>query len=276
MNVAYAGTAVGRPSAVGRLDARTKLAFLLLVSVLVLVWQDPRPLAALFLLVLGTCLAARLDRRLVFGILAVMLPAVVLVVLIQGLFNPFGRTAVFTVPEGMPWLGGAALFTHEGLLFGVAVAFRLLAPVLAFPLAVLTTNVNDLVVGLVRAGLPYKVAFLFSVTLRFVPFVIAEFGAIKDAQRLRGVAIERMGLFRKAPLFASMLVPLILSALMKAQTLEIALQSKAFSGTAERTYLNEDAVRLRAADKALIASFAAFLAAAVVARVWLGWGSFVA
>lgn len=273
MNVAYSGIA-GERSAIGSLDVRTKLLFLLAVSILVLIWQDALLLGLLFLLVLAACLMARLGRRLVFGILAVMLPAVVLIVLIQGLFSPYGQTRLLTVPQSVPWLGGADLFTREGLLFGVAVAFRLLAPVLAFPLAVMTTNVNDLVVGLVRTGLPYKVAFLFSVTLRFVPYVIAELAAIRDAQRLRGLAIEKMGFFRRVPVFAAMLVPLILGALMKAQTLEIALQSKGFSGSRERTYLNADAVRLRAIDKLLIGAMVAFLAAAVAARAWSGVGAF--
>lgn len=273
MNVAYSGIA-GERSAIGSLDVRTKLLFLLAVSILVLIWQDVVLLGLLFLLVLALCLLARLGRRLVLGILAVMLPAVLLIVLVQGLFNPYGETRLLTVPAAVPWLGGAALFTREGLLFGVAVAFRLLAPVLAFPLAVMTTNVNDLVVGLVRTGLPYKVAFLFSVTLRFVPYVIAELGAIKDAQRLRGLAIEKMGFVRRVPVFAAMLVPLILGALMKAQTLEIALQSKGFSGSRDRTYLNADAVRLRAADKLLITAMTLFLAGAVVARAWFGFGAF--
>lgn len=273
MNVAYAGLA-GERSAIGSLDVRTKLLFLLAVSILVLIWQDPVPLGLLFLLTLALCLMARLGRRLVFGILAVMLPAVGLILLIQGLFSPYGQTRLMSVPDAVPWLGGRALFTREGLTFGVAVAFRLLAPALAFPLAILTTNVNDLVVGLVRTGLPYKVAFLFSVSLRFVPYVIAELAAIKDAQRLRGLAIERMGLLRRVPVFAAMLVPLILGALMKAQTLEIALQSKGFSGSRDRTYLNADAVRLRRPDRLLIAAMTLFLAGAVIARAWLGLGAF--
>lgn len=50
-----------------------------------------------------------------------------------------------------------------------------------------------------------NVAFVFSVGLRFVPFIFSELDSIKEAQRLRGLAIEQMRWYRRVPLFASLL-----------------------------------------------------------------------
>jgi energy-coupling factor transport system permease protein len=85
-----------------------------------------------------------------------------------------------------------------------------------------------------------------------------------------------MNFFRRIPVFASMLVPLILGSLLKAQTLEIVLQSKAFSGSPERTFLNESEVRLRPIDYALLVGGIVFFVGAIVTRLTLGWGSFIA
>jgi energy-coupling factor transport system permease protein len=85
-----------------------------------------------------------------------------------------------------------------------------------------------------------------------------------------------MNFLRRIPIFASMLVPLILGALLKAQTLEIVLQSKAFSGSPKRTFLNENDIKLRPLDYVLLLGGILFFAGAIVTRLTLGWGTFVA
>lgn len=265
---------VQRPGVVGRLDPRTKLLLLVTVSVLIFVWESLALLGGLLIVVLALALVAGIPGRLIATIFLVMLPAIALVMAIQGPFSPLGSTPLLTWPDPVPWLGGRVALYREGVWFGLIVACRLLIPILAFPILVMTTEVNDLVTALTRARVPFKVAFLISTTLRFVPFIFAELQAIRDAQRLRGVAIESMGLLRRAGVFARMLVPLILGSLMKAQTLEMALQARAFSGSRERTYLNADAVRLKALDVVVMIALVLLLTGAVAGRLAVGWGGF--
>lgn len=267
---------ISRPSFFSRLDVRVKLLFMFLVSTLILVWDNVFYQGAMFAIVMLLVFSSHMDRALVRKLFAVMLPFTAIMILIQGLWSPIGQTVLWTLPTWVPLIGGKVSLHWEGLVFGVMVAFRLLTPIFALPLVVMTTDVNDLVVGLVRLHVPYKVAFIFSITLRFVPFIFAEIGAITEAQRLRGLAIEKMNFFRRIPIFASMLVPLILGALLKAQTLEIVLQSKAFSGSPERTFLNENEIRLRPLDYTLLLGGILFFAGAIVTRLTLGWGAFVA
>jgi energy-coupling factor transporter transmembrane protein EcfT len=63
---------------------------------------------------------------------------------------------------------------------------------------------------------------------------------------------------------------------MKAQTLEIALQSRAFSGSSVRTFLRSDEHVTSLLDWLLMAAGLIVLVTAIVTRVLLGWGSFVA
>jgi len=267
---------VSRPSFFSRLDVRVKLLFMFLISTLILVWDNVFYQAAMFLLVMILVFTSHLDRALIRKLFAVMIPFTLVMILIQGLWSPIGETELLTLPEWVPLIGGKVALHWEGLVFGVMVAFRLLSPIFALPLVVMTTDVNDLVVGLVRLRVPYKVAFIFSIALRFVPFIFAEIGAITEAQRLRGLAIEKMNFFRRIPVFASLLVPLILGSLLKAQTLEIVLQSKAFSGSPQRTFLNENEIRLQPLDYALLVGGIIFFVGAIVTRLTLGWGAFVA
>lgn len=268
---------VDRPSFFGRLDVRTKLVFMFLVLFQILVWENIFYQIALFLLVLGLALNAQLDRRQIARTIWLMVPFMIFSVLIQGFFNIIGVTPIitlFTIPAWVPMFAGPVTLYREGLVFGLMVVFRFLSPLLTMPLVVLTTDINDLVLGLVKLRVPYKVAFIFSITLRFVPFIFGEIDAIMEAQRLRGLALEKMSIFQRIPVFASLAVPLIIGSLLKAQTLDVVLQSKAFSGSADRTYLTE--IRLRPVDWAIILGGTTFFVASVVARALLGWGAFVA
>ena len=267
---------VSKPSFFSRLDVRTKLLFLFLVLMLILVWENIFYQMGLFLVVLTLAFSAHLDRRQIQNTILLSVPFMVLSVLIQGFFNIIGKTpliTLFTVPDWVPLFAGPFTLYWEGLVFGLMVVFRFLSPLLAMPLVVLTMDINDLVLGLVKLRVPYKVAFIFSITLRFVPFIFGEIDAIMESQRLRGLALEKMNFFQRIPVFASLAVPLIIGSLLKAQTLDVVLQSKAFSGNPHRTYLTE--IRLRPIDYAFIVGGTAFFVGAVVMRWVFGWGTFV-
>jgi energy-coupling factor transport system permease protein len=82
-----------------------------------------------------------------------------------------------------------------------------------------------------------------------------------------------MGIIQRIPVFASLAVPLIIGSLLKAQTLDVVLQSKAFSGSPVRTYMRE--ICLRAIDYAIVYGGIAFFVLAVIMRWAFGWGALV-
>lgn len=259
----------------GRLDIRVKFALIFLSSTLIFVWNNIFLQGAFLAFVVSLMVAAGVPFRTIRRLFLILLPALVLITVIQGLWSPFGVTPVFTLPETTPWLGGVNIFYVEGVVFGLVVCCRLLIPMFAFQLVFMTSDPNDIVLGLVKIGVPYRVAFLFSTTFRFVPLLLQEFDGIKEAQRLRGIDLDGIGVFRKLVALGRMLVPLIMICLTRAQHMEIALQAKAFSGSAERTYLHPSREHLSAAERVAIgASFAAF-ATALGARLLFGFGGSV-
>jgi energy-coupling factor transport system permease protein len=273
--VAYALQRIAGESRFSTLDARVKFTLLLLASTLIFVWNNLALQLAMLGLLLALMLTSGAPVATIRRLFILVLPALVLIVLIQGLWSPFGETPVFTVPADVPFAGGWRIFTVEGLLFGLVVCCRILIPLLAFQLVFMTTEPNDIVLGLVRLRLPYRVAFLFSTTFRFVPLLLEEFAAIRDSQRLRGIDVDSFGIWRKLVALGRMLVPLIINCLGKGQMMELALQARAFTGSPVRTYLHPGRARLTLGERLLIVAAFSILFGAVAARLLFGFGGSV-
>jgi energy-coupling factor transport system permease protein len=263
-----------RHSLFSSLDVRAKLAILVTTVVLAFSWESLVFSSALAGGVLLLWPLARLEGQDLKRLLLLMSPFLLIVLLVHGVLNEVvGRTPLLgPVPAWVPLVGGRLRVTSEGLLYGLVVISRTLALILIVPVVVLTTDPNTLVVGLVRLRVPYTGAFVFSSALRFLPLILAEATALMEAQRLRGLALERLGLWARGRAYARIVVPLVLGALIKSQQLEIVLQSKAFSGNAERTYLVP--LELRPRDYVVIGVSALAVLLALTLRFTYGVGAF--
>jgi energy-coupling factor transport system permease protein len=267
---------VERDSFFTRLDFRSKLALMAAITLVAFVWESPVLGGLLALVVALACLAAGVKFGYIRMVATLLLPFAVFMIVMQGFWGAdlvrarLHReilTPLFTFPASWPLIGGG-LMTWEGVLYAFNVVFKTLTMILVLPLGVFTTDVNAMVIGMVKMRVPYKMAFIFSATLRFFPLLFEEIQTIIEAQRLRGLAFETMGPLKRLRVYAKVAVPLILGALVKSQMLDIVLQSKVFTGSSQRTYLHE--TRLGAADYAVIAGSGLFLIAAAIA--YFGWG----
>ncbi len=271
---------VGRDSLFTRLDFRSKVVMVAVISTLAFVWESPIAGFALTLAVIAACLLAGVKWSYVKWIIQLTIPFFILLILTHGFWNTAqvkmltGKdvlTPLFTFPQHW-WLVGGSSMSLEGVMYAGNVICKMLTLVLVIPLAVFTTDLNNMIVAMVRAHIPYKLVFIFSSTLRFFPLLFEEVQTIIEAQRLRGLAVEKMGPLQRARVYARVAVPLILGAMAKSQQLEVVLQSKAFTGSPERTYLHESV--LRRADYAVIGSSLVVLAVAAVLYFIAGVGRF--
>lgn len=279
---AMAFQTVGRDSLFTRLDFRPKLTMMTTITLVAFVWESPVMGSLLALAVMVACLAVGVRAGYIRTLILLMLPFHLLLLLTQGFFaGPLITsltgltkdqfTILFAFPSSWPLIGGAAM-SLEGAKYALNVVAKTLTMTMVIPLGIFTTDVNTMIVGLVQARIPYKIAFIFSSTLRFFPLLFEESQSIIEAQRLRGLAFEKMGPVRRVRVYAKVAVPLILGAIVKSQMLEVVLQSKAFSGSPDRTYLHES--RLGTADCLLFAFSGLFLLAAIIGYVAFGIGKF--
>jgi len=271
---------VERESLFTRLDFRPKLLMIAVISVVAFVWESPIALAALALILISTSLLAGVKPGYIRTIVAVMIPFYLLLLITHGFWNVEQvkmlthrdvLTPLFAFPESWPVIGGGSM-SLEGFTYGWAAIFKMLVLVMVVPLGIFTTEVNNMIVGMVRARVPYKLVFIFSSTLRFFPLLFEELQTIIEAQRLRGLAMEDMGPLKRVRVYGKVAVPLILGAMVKSQQLEVVLQSKAFTGESDRTYLHESV--LRRADYIVSGIFVFLFILAVVLYFWLGVGKF--
>jgi len=262
-----------RTSPFTRLDLSSKLTIALAATGLAFLWEDPRLMAGLTLSVVLLCLIARIRASYLWRVWLTLLPFFAIVLLTQGFWNTtVGRTVLWSAPATWPLLGNHLTLTAEGLAYGAMVILRTLTLILVIPLAIFTTDLNALTIGLVRMRVPFKVAFVFTATLRFIPLLFNEIQSITDAQRLRGLALERMNVGQRLVVYSRIAVPLILGAMSRSQQTGIALAARAFSGSAERTYLHES--EMHGVDWLVIGLCLGLLVAGVALRITTGLGRF--
>jgi energy-coupling factor transport system permease protein len=106
-----------------------------------------------------------------------------------------------------------------------------------------TTSPEDLGNALVKAGMPYAVAFVMSTGLQFVPILGRKSRNVLDAQRARGIPLEPgWSAIRRYPAF---LTPLLIQSFQLAEELAEAMETRGF-GRPGRTFFKE--YRLRPLD----------------------------
>ena len=256
-----------------RLDFRTKLTIMIVITLIAFTWESPIAGGMLTFLVALSCLLVGVKLNYLGTILKFMLPFYLFLLITMGFFNVeqvktlMGKSELTTI-----FNIGDSKMTLEGTLYGLNIIFKTLTMVLIVPLGIFTTDLNQMIVSLTKARVPYKIVFIFSSTLRLFPLLAAESRAIIDAQRLRGLAIERMGWLKKGRVYATIAVPLILNAMAKSQQLDLVLQSKAFSGNPNRTFLHESVLRFE--DYLIMISFVILLLVVIILYLWLGVGKF--
>lgn len=152
------------------------------------------------------------------------------IVVFQGLLYP-GATILFTLGPFHP--------TVEGISFGLTIGLRVLSIVAASLTISRTTDPHDIVLTLVKAGLPYKIAYGLFVALRFVPLMEYEAQNINAAQYVRGITKKEGGIGNSLKGMTNFLIPFIAIGIRRADQAAIAMESRAFGLYPTRTYLRE-------------------------------------
>jgi energy-coupling factor transport system permease protein len=105
--------------------------------------------------------------------------------------------------------------------------------------------------------------------LNLIPILQTEANTVADAQKLRAFRVfERGSFLDKLKAYPSLVTPLIIGAMRRAQLIAVAMDSRAFGASAERTYIQE--IRMRHQDWAFLALATLFAAAAGIANFRIG------
>ncbi|KGY14153.1 membrane protein [Vibrio tubiashii] len=162
-------------------------------------------------------------------------------------------------------LPGSYSITKETLFYLVTVTLKYFS---MFPIAlvfVFTTHPTEFAASLNRIGVPYKIAYAVSLTLRYLPEVKNDFINIMHAQQARGLDIsKKTPLMQRMQNVAKILGPLIFSSLDRADEISNAMTLRGFGRHNSRTWYS--AKPLSTKDKIFIAAVSSIVVIAIVKR----------
>ncbi len=239
-----------------RMDPRVKIVAVLLLSLLAFVLSNLSLLLALLAFIFLLLLLARATMSRTLFALKFVLRFMFLIVVLWPIFDPSGTPVLATL--------GPIKITEPAVWRGITSAVRVGCLATVWYILMFTTSQRDLVRALVKLGVRFDYGLTLAISLRFLPTFGALIDSIKDAQRARGLELSKGGLLRRSKNYVAVLVPTIVSALRTADTLSLALQSRAYGARADRTYFRD--LSMRYSDYAALAVLVLLLVVPVLAK----------
>jgi energy-coupling factor transport system permease protein len=157
--------------------------------------------------------------------------------------------------------------TAEIVESSVALTMRFIVLVESFSVFFLTTSPDHLGLALEQTHVPYEFVFAFTTAVRFVPVLAEEAQTIMDAQKARGLELERGNFLKRTRNYIPILIPLIVGAIRRSLELAEAMESRAWGATKNRTNLY--VLKMHKGDAIMIAIAVGTLAAAIYTRLFI-------
>ena len=238
-----------------RMNPVAKIIGALLIAVAAFVSSSVIFLAAL--IVLGYMLAGicHMVRQTVGLTKAVLVFAVLLALLALLTSKPAEGAKILVV---LPW----GSISTTSLVNALLIFMRLVAASIPMFLVFYVTKVNDIANAAVKVlHVPYRYAFTFSSTVKFIPTFLNDMAGIMEAQTARGVEFDG-SIAKRIRLIVPLCVPLLVSSVRKINSSAIAAEVRGFNLRTRESGFKE--YPMRAMDWIALAVCVALVAAGVV------------
>jgi len=240
-------------SVIHRLDPRVKFFYVCVLFVMAVMFSELLPLILLFFVPLPFVLVAGVQREWLRSLRGALFLAVI-IFLSNFLFTYFYKQ--------YPRAPSASL-----LEYSFAMTLRFIVLVGSFSIFFLTTSPDHLGLALEQSHVPYEFCFAFTTAVRFVPVLAEEAQTIMDAQKARGLELERGNFIKRVRNYIPILIPLIVGAIRRSLELAEAMESRAWGASEKRTNLY--VLKLRRADYSLALGSVLMLIFAICVRLFL-------
>ena len=218
---------VEKGSWLNKLHPYTKLLYILTAIMIPLtggkLWLFPVMIVSSLILLLS----GRIIKR-ALPLVGFSFTLIVVIFLIQGLFNHDNETVLFSI--------GWITFYKEGTLFATRIGCNILNMLLAFGVFVLTTSPQDLVDEMEKSGFSPKFGYVINSVFQILPQMMATKDTITDAQRSRGMETEG-NLLARMKAFLPLISPVVMSSLINTRERAIALDVRGFGRKQKKTWL---------------------------------------
>ncbi len=221
-------------SPIHNLDPRVKFIYVLGVFVAAILFGEILPLSALFLMQIPFVLLAGVQKEWLRSLRGAL----------------FLAAFIFLTNILFRFVGASYKILPTDLEFSAAMTLRFIVLVESFSVFFLTTSPDHLGLALEQSHVPYEFSFAFTTAVRFVPVLAEEAQTIMDAQKARGLELEKGSFMKRIRNYIPVLIPLIVSAIRRSLELAEAMESRAWGATKKRTNLYE--LKLHRGDFALL------------------------
>lgn len=236
-------------SPIHNLDPRMKFLYVIALFVAAILFGEILPLIALFIIQIPFVLLARVQKQ-----------------WLRSLRGAAFLAAFIFLANVIPrFFYSGYVLTAADWEYSAAMTLRFVVLVESFSVFFLTTSPDHLGLALEQTHVPYEFSFAFTTAVRFVPVLAEEAQTIMDAQKARGLEMEKGNFMKRIRNYIPVLIPLIVSAIRRSLELAEAMESRAWGATKKRTNLY--ALKLHRGDFALLAITVGILAVSIY--VWL-------
>jgi energy-coupling factor transport system permease protein len=233
------------------LDPRIKFIYICAIFVVAIIFWELLPLITLFFLQIPFVLLARVKREWVRSMRGAA----------------FLATVIFLTNFIVSFVGSGYVVTAKNLESAIAMTLRFIVLVESFSVFFLTTSPDHLSLALEQTRIPYEFSFAFTTAVRFVPVLAEEAQTIMDAQKARGLELERGNFLKRIRNYIPILIPLIVGAIRRSLELAEAMESRAWGSTKKRTNLY--VLKMHRGDFILIALTIGILAFSIYIRLYI-------
>jgi len=238
-------------SSIHSLDPRIKFVYVCAIFVAAIIFWELIPLIALFLIQIPFVLLARIRREWQRSMRGAA----------------FLATVIFLTNFAFSFIGANYKVIPSDVERAAALTLRFVVLVESFSVFFLTTSPDHLGLALEQTHVPYEFVFAFTTAVRFVPVLAEEAQTIMDAQKARGLELERGNFLKRIRNYIPILIPLIVSAIRRSLELAEAMESRAWGATKKRTNLY--VLKMRKGDVALVGITILLLAATVYVHFYV-------
>lgn len=204
-----------RDTIIHMLDPRTKAVYVFVMSAITLLFTTPIPIMITFLSSLIVVIIAKVIREWT-GTMKGIIVLSLFIFAVNYLVAPIDK-----------------------LNYAISMTMRLIALTSIFSIFFLTTSPEDFSLALLKLGVPYEYTLIFTMALRFIPTLARDLQMIIDAQRSRGLELEKGNIIQRIKRFLPILVPLVVYEIKRSFMVAEALEARAFGAVEFRTYFYE-------------------------------------
>jgi energy-coupling factor transport system permease protein len=204
---------------------------------------DPRVKLLISLLLFTTTLLVRSVVQ-----LALVIAFALAISAVAKVLRRVGRTMLLTATFSA-FIFLVNIFFTRNLETSAVYAIRFVAIVVSTSLFFITASPDELEQVMKTFRLPRDVVFAFVTAVRFIPVMMLDTLQIMDAQKSRGLELEKGNLLKRVRNMIPVLIPLVVNSVIRSGELAEAMESRAYGAVPKPTSLVQ--YRARGVDRAV-------------------------